>query len=193
MGLSGASERKFLNPVLRRAVSDYSLAIAVGCTVAISFWPVTEAAVAEGEPFDVRVQRIPTWNVTLPTADRGWVVAPPVMSVVQLLPGGDAPAWTVPLAAAAAIPITLFLFIEQAITGLLLQQPAASLRKGSYFYGSTLLTALVNATAPLFGMPFISSHLSPNLTTHLSYHSGEYRLYSCHENPSSDPCFGAYL
>jgi hypothetical protein len=41
-------------------------------------------------------------------------------------------------AAAAAIPVTLFLFIEQAITGLLLQQPAASLKKGSYFYGMAL-------------------------------------------------------
>jgi hypothetical protein len=125
-------------------------------------------------------------------------------------------------AAAAAIPVTLFLFIEQAITGLLLQQPAASLKKGSYFYGmapslkkqvdlfflskmmrfafvssrrarekhanvsnrsnrrkqtltklfvagTTVLTALMNCFAPLLGMPFISCHLSPNLTTHLTY------------------------
>ena len=69
---------------------------------------------------------VPTWNVTLPTADRPWVVG-----ISELLPGGSAPAWSIPLAAAAAIPVTLFLFIEQTITGLLLQQPAANLTKGS--------------------------------------------------------------
>lgn len=57
MGLSGASERKFLNPILRRTVSDYALAIAVGTTVALSFWPITPENVQPGEPFDVRVQR----------------------------------------------------------------------------------------------------------------------------------------
>ena len=57
MGLSGASERKFLNPILRRALSDYSLAIAVGLAVGLSFWPVTPEDVPSGEPFDVRVQR----------------------------------------------------------------------------------------------------------------------------------------
>ncbi len=69
---------------------------------------------------------VPTWNVTLPTADRPWVVG-----ISELLPGGSAPTWSIPLAAAAAIPVTLFLFIEQTITGLLLQQPAANLTKGS--------------------------------------------------------------
>ena len=57
MGLSGASERKFLNPILRRALSDYSLAIAVGLAVGLSFWPVTPEDVPAGEPFDVRVER----------------------------------------------------------------------------------------------------------------------------------------
>lgn len=80
--------------------------------------------------FDLAVwcagRTVPTWNVTLPTADRPWVVG-----IGELLPGGSAPAWSIPLAVAAAIPVTLFLFIEQTITGLLLQQPAANLAKGS--------------------------------------------------------------
>jgi hypothetical protein len=52
---------------------------------------------------------------------------------------------------AMAVPITVFLFIEQTITGLLLQQPASKLRKGSYFHGTTLLAALLNGAAPLLG------------------------------------------
>ena len=63
----------------------------------------------------------------MPTADRPWVVG-----IGELLPGGSAPPWSIPLAAAAAVPVTLFLFIEQAVAGLLLQQPAANLTKGSY-------------------------------------------------------------
>lgn len=59
--LSGAESRTFLNPILRRVVADYALAISVALTIGLSF------AVSER---DANVQRIPTWNITRPTAVR---------------------------------------------------------------------------------------------------------------------------
>ena len=65
--------------------------------------------------------------------------------------------------------------VDQNVTGLLLQRPAAKLAKGSYYHGSFLLVAISNAVAPLFGLPFISGSLphSPQFARSLSRLDGE--------------------
>ena len=157
---SSASKHKMMNPWLRRGVSDYALLLAVGATIGVSFWV--------SDPEDARVERIPAFKAyelgfpVEPTAQREWWVG---FSAFREIGGSQGtPPWWLPLVACvAALPITAYLYVEQNVTGILLQQPAAKLRKGSYFHGTVLLASLFNGLAPLFGLPFISYHLSPQL------------------------------
>eukprot|EP01047_Picozoa_sp_COSAG01_P008925 COSAG01_NODE_360_length_18184_cov_21.881780_7_plen_144_part_00 len=75
--LSGAESRTFLNPILRRVVADYALAISVALTIGLSF------AVSER---DANVQRIPTWNITRPTAVRAAPPRAPARAVALSVP-----------------------------------------------------------------------------------------------------------
>ena len=72
-----------------------------------------------------------------PTAPRDWFVG------FLIFKDRDSPWWVPVWAFLAAVPITAYLYVEQIITGILLQQPASLLRKGQGHPCSTLYHALL--------------------------------------------------
>eukprot|EP00947_MAST-08B_sp_MAST-8B-sp1_P006582 g6582.t1 len=77
----------------------------------------------------------------------------------------------VPLAAAAsALPIVFFFYMDQNVSSLLTQQPSMKLRKGAYYHSSFLCMALFNLVGPLFGLSFVTGSLphSPQLVQALT-------------------------
>eukprot|EP01047_Picozoa_sp_COSAG01_P086026 COSAG01_NODE_19161_length_1027_cov_0.801724_1_plen_131_part_10 len=74
------------------------------------------------------------------------------------------------MALLASVPVTALFYVDQNVTQLLLQQPAARLAKESYYHQNFLFVGCVNAIGPLFGLTLITGSLphSPQFAKALS-------------------------
>lgn len=129
---------RVFNSQVRSLLSDYALPLGVFAAVALSYAPGPGV-----------VRRIPMPSEFSPTFQdpgtgepRDWVV-----NVLPILPtalGGNSPWYCVLVALVSSIPVTALFYVDQNVTGLLLQQPSNKLGKGSYYHASFLFVGIIN-------------------------------------------------
>eukprot|EP01059_Diplonema_ambulator_P015316 TRINITY_DN26425_c0_g1_i1.p1 TRINITY_DN26425_c0_g1~~TRINITY_DN26425_c0_g1_i1.p1 ORF type:complete len:555 (+),score=153.62 TRINITY_DN26425_c0_g1_i1:34-1665(+) len=141
MFLNFAPSWNMFTPTIREFASDYAVTIAVFVTIGVSYMFGSHAEVDRVEMPDA---------IFTPTNEtRSWLVD---------FTGAPFRLW--PLAAASALPIVFFFYMDQNVSSLYTQLPSMRLVKGgSYYHSSFLCMGLFNVVSPSFGLPFVTGSL----------------------------------
>ena len=152
---------------VRGFLSDYALTIAVAFTVLVSYtllWGSSRISQRLGS----LVERVHVPSGFRPTCGFNHTLTG---SSIECADSSHARRWWVGLpfngpgielpliAAATALPIVFFFFMDQNVSSLLTQRKAVGLSKGSYYHSSFLCMSVFNFIGPLFGLPFVTGSL----------------------------------
>lgn len=129
---------RVFTPSIRSLLTDYALPLGVFAAVALSYVP--GPGVVRRIPMPPEF--LPTWQNPDNDEPRNWGVN--VFAVLPTALGGTSPWYCVLVALASSIPVTALFYVDQNVTGLLLQQPSNKLSKGSYYHASFLYVGLIN-------------------------------------------------
>ena len=145
---------------MNRFFVDYSLALALMSTVFISLVSGNIVSVEKLHIYSHGYTFRPSLSLMMgnSTVDRSWWT--PLWGNVGRRGGaGGIGASTTDIVTAAlcAVPITLYLFLDQNLANLLCQKKELMLRKGSpYFHSSWLFLGIFNSISLMFGLPLVS-------------------------------------
>ena len=129
---------RVFNPTVRGLLTDYALPLGVFAAVALSYVP--GPGVVRRIPMPPEFS--PTFENPVTGEPRHWGVN--VFAVLPTGLGGSSPWYCVLVALASSIPVTALFYVDQNVTGLLLQQPSNKLGKGSYYHASFLFVGVIN-------------------------------------------------
>ena len=155
--LQGAREWRFFPASVRILVSDYAVTIAVVTATLISY---SVDSFASAEVLRIRLPDAFAPSLSVSDISRPWYAA----SLSTAAPS----TWLT--AAAAAVPISFFFYMDQGISSLLCQLPGLGLTRGAYYHSSFAALGVLNFIGPLFGCPFVTGSLphSPQFVRALS-------------------------
>jgi hypothetical protein len=125
-------------PAVRGLLTDYALPLGVFAAVALSYVP--GPGVVRRIPMPAEFS--PTYEDPETGEPRNWGVN--AFAVLPTALGGSSPWYCVLVALAASVPVTSLFYVDQNVTGLLLQQPSNKLGKGSYYHASFLFVGIIN-------------------------------------------------
>lgn len=137
MLFSFSGSLRVFTPGVRSLLIDYALPLGVFAAVALSYVP--------GPGVVRRIPMPPEFSPTFENPESGprdWGVN--VFAVLPIALGGSSPWYCVLVALASSIPVTALFYVDQNVTGLLLQQPSNKLSKGSYYHASFLFVGIIN-------------------------------------------------
>lgn len=192
--LHGARGWKCLQRHIRNFLADYAVTIAVATMSATSFaFPqlkglVTYISAISLAPSCHRHNNTEACERTPHNSSSTFAGDPRPWATT--LWDEDTP-WYLPLCAAAcAVLIVFFFFMDQNISSVQCQLPSKKLPRGSYYHSSFMMMGIFNAIGPAFGLPFVTGSLphSPQFVNAVTDYRkvGAPPAKCCSESPTQD-------
>ncbi|XP_062518366.1 sodium-driven chloride bicarbonate exchanger-like isoform X2 [Corticium candelabrum] len=162
--LKGFKQTSYLPARARQIVSDYAV------VVAVIFWIVIDVAFSVDTPkLSVPDKFQPTRN------DREFVISP--------VPSGF-PAWAPFAAILPALLVTILLFMDQQITGIIVNRKENKMKKGAGYHLDLFIVCILFFICSLLGLPWVVAATVQSIT-----HVNSLQVFSKTQAPGEQPKF----